>query len=252
MGKLAKPSYQMVVKRALRIRNQSSPVLPLSHSSDGTFARRAPGAPGIQINVPSIPMLYPKHHSHKMQRELPCLEASQGATGAHRRLKAEKNQRVSFYPPPPGPSTPKVRKTTVGRAHVLRQARACMRRAVPKERMSPKTYQYLVLTTIVATGNYNTMCRQILLPSAVHLEERLTVSQSVPEPASRQSDRYTQFGFFVSGRCSPNQRRGPSPQSGQWPSGNTAHQRFFRRRFEPRSAEPRSAEFGAAAAAKNQ
>ena len=52
---------------------------------------------------------------------------------------------------------------------------------------------------------------KILLPSAVHLEERLTVSQSVPEPASRQSDRYTQFGFFVSGRCGPKQRGGPSP-----------------------------------------
>ena len=45
--------------------------------------------------------------------------------------------------------------------------------------------------------------KKILLPSAVHLEERLTVSQSVPEPASRQSVRYTQFGFFVSGRCRP-------------------------------------------------
>ena len=54
---------------------------------------------------------------------------------------------------------------------------------------------------------------KIILPSAVHLEERLTVSQSVPEPASRQSDRYTQFGFFVSGRCGPKQQRGHSPQS---------------------------------------
>ena len=51
--------------------------------------------------------------------------------------------------------------------------------------------------------------KQILLPSAVHLEERLTVSQSVPEPASRQSVRYTQFGFFVSGRCGPKQQGGP-------------------------------------------
>ena len=55
--------------------------------------------------------------------------------------------------------------------------------------------------------------KKILLPSAVHLEERLTVSQSVPEPASRQSDRYTQFGFFVSGRCGPKQQGGHSPQS---------------------------------------
>jgi hypothetical protein len=54
---------------------------------------------------------------------------------------------------------------------------------------------------------------KILLPSAVHLEERLTVSQSVPEPASRQSDRFTQFGFFVSGRCGPKQQGGPSPES---------------------------------------
>ena len=54
---------------------------------------------------------------------------------------------------------------------------------------------------------------QILLPSAVHLEERLTVSQSVPEPASRQSDKYTQFGFFVSGRCGTKQQRSQLPQS---------------------------------------
>ena len=39
---------------------------------------------------------------------------------------------------------------------MLRQARACTRRAVPKERMSPKTCPYLTLTTIVATGHYNT------------------------------------------------------------------------------------------------
>ena len=54
---------------------------------------------------------------------------------------------------------------------------------------------------------------QILLPSAVHLEERLTVSQSVPEPASRQSDRYTQFGFFVSSRYGTKQQGGPSLES---------------------------------------
>ena len=54
---------------------------------------------------------------------------------------------------------------------------------------------------------------EILLPSAVHLEERLTVSQSVPEPASRQSDRYTQFGFFVSSRYGPKQQGGPSLES---------------------------------------
>ena len=84
--------------------------------------------------------------------------------------------------------------------------------------------------------------QKILLPSAVHLEERLTVSQSVPEPASRQSDRYTQFGFFVSGRCGPKQQGGPSPQSSQWPSGNAAHRHPRGRRFEPQPGH-----FGAAA-----
>ena len=62
-------------------------------------------------------------------------------------------------PPPLCPSTPKVRKTTVRRAHVVRQA--CGQRTVPKERMSLKTCLFLTLTTIVATGHYNTMCRQI-------------------------------------------------------------------------------------------
>ena len=33
LGTLAKASYQMVLERALGIRNQSSPVLRLSHSS---------------------------------------------------------------------------------------------------------------------------------------------------------------------------------------------------------------------------
>ena len=63
--------------------------------------------------------------------------------------------------PPPCPSTRKVTKTTVRWAHVLRQACACTRRVVPKERMSPKTCPYLTLTRIVATRSYNTMCGQI-------------------------------------------------------------------------------------------
>ena len=82
---------------------------------------------------------------------------------------------------------------------------------------------------------------KILLPSAVHLEERLTVSPSVPEPASRQSDRYTQFGFFVSGRCGPKQQGGLRQRSKQWPSGNAASRRPCGRRFEPHSGH-----FGAA------
>ena len=35
LGTLAKASYQMVLERALGIRNQSSPVLRLSHSGGG-------------------------------------------------------------------------------------------------------------------------------------------------------------------------------------------------------------------------
>ena len=38
--------------------------------------------------------------------------------------------------------------------------------------------------------------RKILLPSAVHLEERLTVSQAVPEPGKQSVRSNTQFGFF--------------------------------------------------------
>ena len=63
--------------------------------------------------------------------------------------------------PPPCASTLKVIKTTVTRAPLLRQACACARRAVPKEHMSPETCPYLTLSTIVATGHYDTMCRQI-------------------------------------------------------------------------------------------
>ena len=74
--------------------------------------------------------------------------------------------------------------------------------------------------------------------------ERLTVSQSVPSQASRQSDRNTQFGFFVSGRCGTKQQGGFASKTKQWPSGNAAGQSAFGRRFEPRSGE-----FGAAAAA---
>ena len=75
-----------------------------------------------------------------------------------------------------------------------------------------KGYKWQGPTTQSPTQQHNEPQRKILLPSAVHLEERLTVSQSVPEPASRQSDRYTQFVFFVSGRCGPKQQGGPTPQ----------------------------------------
>ena len=64
-------------------------------------------------------------------------------------------------PPPPFSKHAKNTKRTVKWANVLRQARACTRRAVAKERLSPNTCLYLNLTTIVATRRYNTMCTQI-------------------------------------------------------------------------------------------
>ena len=63
---------------------------------------------------------------------------------------------------------------------------------------------------------------EILLPSAVHLEERLTVSSSVSQSlsqASSQSDRNTQFGFFVIGKCGPKQWGDHLSTTQQWPSG---------------------------------
>ena len=50
------------------------------------------------------------------------------------------------------------------------------------------------------------MATEILLPSAVHLEERLTVSQSVPEPASRQSDTH-RLGFLSVADAAPSSRK---------------------------------------------
>ena len=64
--------------------------------------------------------------------------------------------------------------------------------------------------------------------------------------ASNQSDRNTQFGFFVSGRCVPKQWGDTSLQTTQRPNGNASDQCPLSRRFEPRSAE-----FHAAAAAKS-
>ena len=59
-------------------------------------------------------------------------------------LELHQHQQPELYLPPPCASTLKVSKTTVTRAHVLRQGSACARRAVPKERMSPGTCPYLI------------------------------------------------------------------------------------------------------------
>ena len=94
--------------------------------------------------------------------------------------------------------------------------------------------------------------QEILLPSAVHLEERLTVSQSVPEPASRQSDRYTQFGFFVSGRRGTKLQRGSEATCHNPNSGRVVTQPAGIRVVV--GSNPSSAHFGAAASggAKSQ
>ena len=63
--------------------------------------------------------------------------------------------------PPPCASTLKVRKMTVRQAPVLRQAHACVRCAVPKECMSPKTCPYLTLSIIVATGHIYSVAMEL-------------------------------------------------------------------------------------------
>ena len=57
---------------------------------------------------------------------------------------------ICYIPTPhprPCASTLKVRKTTVRQARMIRQARACARRSVPKERMSSKKLPILHVTT---------------------------------------------------------------------------------------------------------
>ena len=71
-----------------------------------------------------------------------------------------------------------------------------------------------------------------LLPSAVHLEERLTVSQS---------------GFFVSGRRGPKQWGGLLPQGKQWPNGTAAARNPYGWQFKSRRGK-----YGAAATADSR
>ena len=65
---------------------------------------------------------------------------------------------------------------------------------------------------------------------------RQSANQSVSQ-ASSQSDRTTQFGFFVSGRCGPKQWGELLAQRKQWPNGNAPDRTLFGRRFEPRSGK---------------
>ena len=67
------------------------------------------------------------------------------------------------------------------------------------------------------------MKNRILLPSAVHLEERLTVSQSLSQQAGSQSDTHS-LGFLSVADAGPKQQGGPSLQSKQWSSGKAADQ----------------------------
>ena len=84
---------------------------------------------------------------------------------------------------------------------------------------------------------------QILLPSAVHLEERLTVSQAVPEPVS-QTETHS-LGFLSVADTAPSSGDSFVLILKQWPNGNAAAYGLFGWRFEPRSGE-----YAAAAAAK--
>ena len=85
----------------------------------------------------------------------------------------------------------------------------------------------------------------------LHLEERLTVSQSVPEPASMQAVRQIHTVWvFCQWRMRPQaagMRGCPLAQFTQWPRGNASDTMFCGRRFEPRSSD-----FRAAAGAKSE
>ena len=90
----------------------------------------------------------------------------------------------------------------------------------------------------------------ILLPSAVHLEERLTVSQAVPE-AGQQSVRQKthSLGFLSVADTAPSSGDFIVLMLKQWPNGNAAGYGLFGRRFGPQSGECVTA--AAAAAAKS-
>ena len=130
--------------------------------------RRSTGAPGGQNTSPATcrallqsPYPIPLVYWGAEYFEYLCISAHSKRPQKQRGGIAAQLSHGQSTPPPPCASTLKVSKTTVTRAHVLRQGSACARRAVPKERMSPETCPYLTLSTIVATGHYNTMCRQI-------------------------------------------------------------------------------------------
>ena len=91
--------------------------------------------------------------------------------------------------------------------------------------------------------------KKILLPSAVHLEERLTVSQAVPEPGQQSvRQKHTVLGFLSVADTAPSSGDSFVLVLKQWPNGNAAGFGLFGRRFEPRSGEYAAA---AAAAAKS-
>ena len=81
---------------------------------------------------------------------------------------------------------------------------------------------------------------RILLPSAVHLEERLTVSQSVPEPGQQSVRQKHTVWVFCQWQMRPQavgRPFAPDQAIKQWPNGNAADRRLFGRRFEPQSGE---------------
>ena len=67
---------------------------------------------------------------------------------------------------PPGPKLGFECLPTYKTLHCVCTTCALHARHSPKERMSPKTCPYLTLTTIAASGHYNTVCRQISACSA--------------------------------------------------------------------------------------
>ena len=150
-------------------------------------------------------------------------------------------------PPPPVQAHQKSDGQTVRRAHVLRQARARTRRAVPKERMSPKTCSYLTQTTIVATGHYNTVCRQnsIAFGSAPRREADSQPISPLARPAVSQTKTHS-LGFLSVADAAPSSGEMVHLRASRQ-NGNAADRRPFGRRFEPQSGK-----YGAAAAADSR
>ena len=78
------------------------------------------------------------------------------------------------------------------------------------------------------SGGCHEICHEILLPSAVHLEERLTVSQAVPEPGQQSvSQKHTVWVFLSVANTASSSGDSFVRIVKQWPNGNAAGYGFL-------------------------